>query len=160
MHRRSVLAAVGTALSFGVAGCLGDDVDPREEAVVEYYEFEEEADELSFSQRKERVEQLFHSESPTSEYLEYRREEYDPPHVEVSTIDTEIIDTDIGEEQIREAQWFEDNGEGGLAATFAGENGLIDVTVDLEAEGWTAHNRAFVVTENDEWCIFSWGLPQ
>lgn len=56
MNRQTVLATVGTALSFGIAGCFGGDLDPREEAVIEYYEFEGEANELSFDQRKNRVE--------------------------------------------------------------------------------------------------------
>jgi len=161
MNRRFVLATIGTAFSFGLAGCLGDDIDPREEVVVEYYEFEEAADEMTFEQRKERVEELFHSDSPTSEYSEYRREGYEPPPGGISTIDTELIETDIGKERVSEARWFGDDENEDLVAAFAGENGLIDVTVESEEKGgidWTSHSRAFVVRENGEWCIFSWGL--
>jgi hypothetical protein len=162
VNRRSVLATVGSALSLGVAGCLGnDDPDPRVEAVVAFFEFEEEADELTFERRNERTEQLFHSESPTSEYQEYRREEYRPPFAEHGDIETDLVETDLGEDQLRESRYFEENETGGLASRFAGKNGLVDVTLDIEERPnpGTSTTPAFVVTEDGEWCIFSWGLP-
>lgn len=162
MNRRSVLATVGLALSLGTAGCFGnDDLDPREEVVVAYFEFEEEADELAFDRRRERAEELFHSESPTSEYHEYRREEYDPSFVAFSNIDTEVVEVDLGEDQLREARYFEDGESDNLVSRFAGENGLIDVTLDIEdaPNETTSTTSVFVVKEDNEWCIFSWGLP-
>lgn len=81
--------------------------------------------------------------------------------MEYSTIDTEIIEKHLGEDRVREARWFEDEEDGGLATTFAGGNGLIDVTADHEDDreaDWTSKYEAFVVTEDEVWCIFPWSL--
>lgn len=160
MRRRQFLAATSFLSTAAVAGCLDfDDPTPPEEVVIEFYQFESEARDMSFSERKQRVAELFHSESPTTEYHQYRRAEYDPPYVELESVETTVVEENVGADGLRESRIFKGDSE--LVSEFAGENALIEVEVEYSGTSntVTSSNVAFVVKEAGEWRIFSWGLP-
>lgn len=156
MRRRRILAATGTALTIGTAGCsgiLGDDGDSATEgpeAVAEAYIRARTAGDA------ERVRELQHPESLL------RGVSSGGTDAEVTDLETEIEDEELMASEVgdyEEAGIAVDGGTVGNVQS-TGEVKLVRAQAEIDVEGETVQQEYLVVagTDDGEWLVLGFGV--
>ena len=169
MKRRQFVLTTASAVTIGVAGCLGGgdgDTDSPEAAVEAWYELEANAGGRNVSDLQDDAEELLHSESPILQSLRalgQEQNETDEQNVSVDSIETTLVEENLSESDLEaEFPFLFNNPESEFAindeakAAIAEENTLVEASVErsganVSEEEQSITDQWLTATENGDW---------
>jgi hypothetical protein len=159
MQRRQFVAATGTVLAVGLAGCSGDGGGPDTSsptAIVDsfYGKVQDLDSDTSGEDLLDEVDNFLHSESPLRDVLGEGGNQSEGEDRTISSVETELGDEDLGGDALNERFGLSFFGvSDSTVESLAEENAVVNTTIEYE-EADTQEQEHLTATEDGDWLIF------